>query len=130
LRDNFSATVNHADGSYAIVSQTLAAFGHHVSAKVAGTQGTICAHWSAADARDQRPQFGLQYGLGDDVHTVEFSKSTGELLELADQMAMLVECVREGTPPLCTGTDGRWSTLLCLAAQQSVDTGEVVQIEK
>ena len=128
LRDNFSAVVNHESGAYAVVSQTLAAFGHHVSAKVSGTAGTIWAWWSAADARSDKPQFGLSYGLGDDVHEMTFTKSTGELLELADQYAMLVNCVQTGNQPVCTGSDGRWSTLLCLAAQSSVDTGQCVSL--
>ena len=87
LRDNFSAVVNHAGGVYAVISQNLAAFEHHVTAKIAGTNGTIWAHWSAADARSDRPTFALRYGLGDDIHEVLFDRPTGELLELADQIA-------------------------------------------
>lgn len=129
LRDNFSAVVTHGDGGYAVVSQTLAAFEHHVSAKVAGTEGTIWAHWSAADARSDRPKFALRYGLGDDIHEVHLDRPTGELLELADQIAMMVACVRRGAGPTCSGRDGRWSTLLCLAAEQSVKSGQVVDLD-
>ena len=129
LCDNFSAVVNHTGGAYAVISQTLAAFEHHVTAKIAGAQGTIWAHWSAADARSDRPTFALRYGLGDDIHEVEINRSTGELLELADQIAMMVRCVNYGELPLCTGEDGRWSTLLCLAAQRSVETGNIVPLE-
>ncbi len=103
LRDNFSAVVNHAGGVYAVISQTLAAFEHHVTAKIAGTNGTIWAHWSAADARSDRPTFALRYGLGDDIHEVLFDRPTGELLELADQIAMVARCVKEDQPPICTG---------------------------
>lgn len=126
LRDNFSAIVNHEDGSYAVVSQTLAAFEHHVTAKIAGTAGTIWAAWSAADARSDRPRFSLRYGLGDVIEDVEFESSTGELLELADQIAMWVRCVNDGETPVCTGEDGAWSTELCLAAQASVDQSAVI----
>ena len=128
LRDNFSAIVNHADGSYAVISQTLAAFEHHVTAKIAGTKGTIWAQWSAPDARSDKSTYALRYGLGDGIHEVELSKPTGELLELADQIAMLVQCVRNNHSPLCTGEDGRWSTLLCLAAEQSVETESLVHV--
>lgn len=126
LRDNFTAILSHADGAYAVVSQTLAAFGHHVTGKIAGTEGTIWVHWSAGDARSDSCTFGLRYGLGDQVREVPFEKPTGELLELADQIAAVTRSVREGTPPPCTGNDGRWSAKLCLAAQRSVDTGQVV----
>jgi len=128
LKDNFTATVNHANGGYAVVYQTLAAFGHHVAAKITGEKGTIWAKWSAADARSDSPQFSLRYGLGDEIHEVEFTKSTGELLELQDQIAMMVDCVNQGKSPICSGVDGRWSTKLCLAAQESVDSGGIVEL--
>ena len=129
LRDNFSAVVNYAGGAYAVISQTLAAFEHHVTAKIAGTQGTVWARWSAADARSDRPTFALRYGLGDEIHEVSLDRSTGELLELADQITMMVRCVREGHAPICTGEDGLWSTLLCLAAQRAVEAGNIVALE-
>lgn len=128
LRDNFSAIVNFADGAYAVVSQTLAAFEHHVTAKITGTKGTIWAHWSAPDARSDKPTFGLRYGLGDDIHEVAFDKPTGELLELADQIAAMVACVQDGAAPPCSGLDGRWSTHLCVAAQESVEGATVVDL--
>ena len=129
LFDNFSAIVNF-DGAYAVVSQTLAAFGHHQTGKITGTKGTIWAWWSAADARSDKPTFGLQYGLGDDVTETQFDKPTGELLELADEVAAMARCVREGTQPPCTGMDGRWSTLLCLAAERAVDRDGPVSVEE
>ncbi len=128
LNDNFSAIVNFADGGYAVVSQTLAAFGHHVTAKVTGTDGTIWASWSAADARSDAATFSLQYGLGEDVRVVDFEKPTGELVELQQQIAAIAQSVRDGSPPPCTGLDGKCSTQLCLAAQQSVEAGDVVRI--
>ncbi|MDA1049130.1 MAG: Gfo/Idh/MocA family oxidoreductase [Planctomycetota bacterium] len=129
LLDNFSAIVNF-NGAYAVISQTLAAFGHHQTGKISGTEGTIWAWWSAADARSDKPTFGLRYGLGDDVTEMTFDKPTGELLELADEVAAVARCVREGTPPPCTAVDGRWSTLLCLAAQRAVDRETPVSIEE
>jgi myo-inositol 2-dehydrogenase/D-chiro-inositol 1-dehydrogenase len=127
LLDNFSAIVNF-DGAYAVVSQTLAAFGHHQTAKITGTKGTIWAWWSAADARSDKPEFGLRYGLGDQVTQVAIDKPAGELLELADEIAAFAKAAREGGQPPCTGEDGRWSTLLCLASQESVESGNEVTL--
>jgi myo-inositol 2-dehydrogenase/D-chiro-inositol 1-dehydrogenase len=64
--------------------------------------------------------FSLRYGLADSVQEVTFEKPTGELLELADEIAAFVRSIQTGQPPPCTGRDGRWSTLLCLAAEESV----------
>jgi myo-inositol 2-dehydrogenase/D-chiro-inositol 1-dehydrogenase len=120
LHDHFTATIGFADGTYAVVVQSLSAFGHHQTVKVSGTGGTIWAQWSAADARAPRPTFSLRHGLAEAIHEVTFDKPTGELLELADEIAAFVRSIQSGTPPPCTGNDGRWSTLLCLAAEESV----------
>lgn len=128
LKDHFTAMVNYASGAYAVVSQTLAAFGHHQMAKIAGTKGTIWAQWSAADARSDRPTFGLKYGLGAEVQELSFDKPAGELMELADEVAAVAQCVRDGTSPPCTGHDGRRATALCLAAENSVATGQIVTL--
>ena len=128
LQDNFSAIVNHSDGAYAVISQTLAAFEHHVTAKIVGTEGTIWAFWSAPDARSDEVRFGLRYGLGDSITEVEFDKPTGELLELADHIGAITSAVANGTPVPCSGYDGYWSATLCLAAQRSVDERSVVSL--
>ena len=128
LYDNFTATIGFADGAYAVIVQTLAAFGHHQTVKISGTNGTIWAQWSAADARAPRPVFSLRYGLAEPVHEVTFDKPTGELLELADEIAAFVRSIQTGQPPPCTGADGRWSTLLCLAAEDSVRQGKGINL--
>jgi myo-inositol 2-dehydrogenase/D-chiro-inositol 1-dehydrogenase len=128
LQDNFSAMVNFADGGYAVVTQTLAAFEHHVTAKITGTRGAIWAHWSAADARSDQASFALRWGLGEDIHDVPFENVTGELVELRGEIDAMVRSVRDGAPPACSGDDGRFSTLLCLAAQQSVERQGPVSI--
>ncbi|HMC10645.1 MAG TPA: Gfo/Idh/MocA family oxidoreductase [Pirellulaceae bacterium] len=120
LHDHFTATIGFADGAHAVVVQTLSAFGHHQTVKVSGTDGTIWAQWSAADARAPRPVFSLRYGLGESIQEPTFDKPTGELLELADEVAAFAQAIQTGQTPPCTGEDGRWSTLLCLAAEESV----------
>ena len=128
LRDNFSALVNFPGGAYALVSQTLSAFGHHQTAKIAGEEGTIWAFWSAADARDKRSSYGLRYGLGDSVTELTLDKPAGELLELYEEVEVVARCVRDGAAPPCTGEDGRWSTLLCLAAAKSIESGSICDL--
>jgi myo-inositol 2-dehydrogenase/D-chiro-inositol 1-dehydrogenase len=128
LRDNFSAIVNFADDRYAVITQTLAAFEHHVTCKITGTQGAIWANWSAPDARSPTPTFGLRYSVGDKVEEMRIESATGEVVELEDQIAAVVRSVRENVPPPVTGEDGRWSVMLCLAAQRSVDMGKLVSL--
>jgi myo-inositol 2-dehydrogenase/D-chiro-inositol 1-dehydrogenase len=128
LQDNFSAILNFAGGPYAVISQTLAAFEHHQVVKLTGTKGSLWASWSGALDRDFHPTFSLKHHDGDKAVEVPITKVTGEVYELEDEMAMMVRAVRDGAPVAATGADGKWSVGLCLAAQQSVDTGQVVSI--
>jgi myo-inositol 2-dehydrogenase/D-chiro-inositol 1-dehydrogenase len=127
LQDNFSAIVNFPDGRYAVISQTLSAFEHHQVAKLTGSKGAIWASWSGAMDRTFHPTFFLKHFDGEKVVDVEISKGTGEVYELADQLAGMAEAVRGGKPPRVTGEDGRWSVAMCLKAQESVDKGVLVK---
>ncbi|MBL4886144.1 MAG: Gfo/Idh/MocA family oxidoreductase [Planctomycetaceae bacterium] len=129
LQDNFSAIINFEDGGYAVVSQTLSAFEHHVTAKITGTDGALWASWSGALDRTRHPTFSLRAFNGEEVKTIPIDKITGELFELEDQIGMLVEAITQGKPLACNAEDGRWSVAMCLAAQKSVDTGLPVKFD-
>jgi myo-inositol 2-dehydrogenase / D-chiro-inositol 1-dehydrogenase len=127
LQDNFSAIVNFPGGRYAVISQTLSAFEHHQVAKLTGSKGALWASWSGAMDRTFHPTFFLKHFDGEKVVDVEIPKATGEVYELADQLAGMAEAVRGGKPPRVTGEDGMWSVAMCLKAQESVDKGTVVK---
>jgi myo-inositol 2-dehydrogenase/D-chiro-inositol 1-dehydrogenase len=129
LRDNFSAIVHFPGGAYAVVSQTLAAFEHHQTVKVAGTRGSIWASWSGAMDRTRHPTFFLKYGDGETVQEVSISRAAGELFELEDQVAMVVKAVQSGGPLAATGEDGKWSVWMCLAAEKSAESGQPVSLQ-
>ena len=128
LQDNFSAFLTFAGGAYAVISQTLAAFEHHQVVKLTGTGGALWASWSGAMDRDFHPHYSLQYHDGSRTETIPIARSTGEVYELEDEMAMMVRAVRDGGPIAAAGTDGKWSVALCLAAQRSVDSGQIVPV--
>ena len=128
LQDNFSAVLNFPGGAYAVISQTLAAFEHHQVAKLTGARGALWASWSGAIDRTRHPTFGLKHFKGQEIVDISFDKPTGEVFELEDQIAAMVSAGRDGSPLAATGEDGRWSVLLCHAAQRSVETGKCVTI--
>jgi myo-inositol 2-dehydrogenase/D-chiro-inositol 1-dehydrogenase len=130
LKDNFSAILHFPNGVYAVVSQTLAAFEHHQTVKITGTKGALWASWSGAMDRTLHPTFSLRKFDGETVENVKIDKITGEVFELEDQMAMLARAVRRNEPLSCTSADGRCSVAMCLAAQQSVDSGKPIEIEE
>jgi myo-inositol 2-dehydrogenase/D-chiro-inositol 1-dehydrogenase len=129
LQDNFSAIVNFSGGAYAVVSQTLCAFEHHQTIKITGTKGALWASWSGAMDRTRHPTFSLRAFDGNEVKTLPIHKMTGELFELEDQIQRVCDAVRLGTPLHCTAEDGRWSVAMCLAAQQSVESGKPIALD-
>lgn len=128
LHDNFSAVMHFTGGAYAVVSQTLAAFEHHQTIKITGTEGALWASWSGAMDRTRHPTFSLRAFNGGEVIDVSIEKPTGELFELEDQIARMVDAIRDNVPLHCSAEDGRWSVAMCLAAEASVKAGAKVSM--
>ncbi len=120
LYDNFSAMFKYANGTYAVVSQTLAAFEHHQTVKVAGTKGAIWAGWSGALDRTLEPSFFLKVFDGEKLEQVAITKHSGEVYELREEIARCVQMVRGEAAPAASGEDGLWSAGLCLLAEESI----------
>ena len=120
LYDNFSAMFKYPNGAYAVVSQTLAAFEHHQTVKVAGTKGAIWAGWSGALDRTLEPMCFLKVFDGEKLEEVKLAKQSGEVFELREEIARCVQMVRGEAEPAATGEDGLWSAGLCLLAEESI----------
>jgi myo-inositol 2-dehydrogenase/D-chiro-inositol 1-dehydrogenase len=120
LFDNFSAMFKCANGSYAVVSQTLAAFEHHQTVKVSGTKGAVWASWSGALDRTHEPSCFLKVFDGEKLEEVKLDQQSGEVFELRTEITRCIEMVRKGTAPAATPRDGLWSAGLCLVAEESI----------
>ncbi len=128
LHDNFSAIVNFPGGRYAVISQTLAAWEHHQTAKLTGTRGAMWASWSGAMDRTFEPTFHLKLQMGETLSDVPIDKQSGEVYELVEEVAAVARAVRDGAPVPCTGEDGLWSVAMCLKAAESLESGRPVQL--
>lgn len=128
LHDNFSAMFKCADGSYAVVSQTLAAFEHHQTVKVTGTTGALWAGWSGALDRTLEPMAFLKVFDGQKLEDVELTRQSGEVFELREEIAQCVQMVRGGESRIATGIDGLWSAGLCLVAEESIRQGKPLPV--
>ena len=128
LYDNFSAMFKYANGSYAVVSQTLAAFEHHQTVKISGTKGALWAAWSGALDRTLEPEYCLKVFDGEKLETVKLEKHSGEVFELREEIAQCIEMVRKGKKPAATGHDGLWSAGLCLVAEESIRLGKSLPV--
>jgi myo-inositol 2-dehydrogenase/D-chiro-inositol 1-dehydrogenase len=128
LFDNFSAMFKYPNGSYAVVSQTLAAFEHHQTVKVSGTKGALWAGWSGALDRTLEPTCFLKVFDGEKLEEVKLERQSGEVFELREEIAECIRMVRHGESRLATGTDGLWSAGLCLVAEESIRQGRPLPI--
>ena len=129
LQDNFSAILRFPQGAYAVITHTLAAFEHHQTVKVSGSRGSVWASWSGATDRDSHPTSSLRVSKGEEVTAIELKRPTGELADLEDEIARVVEAIQLGAPPAASGVDGVWSVALCEAAQESIRRGAEVSLE-
>ena len=110
----------YANGSYAVVSQTLAAFEHHQTVKVSGTKGALWAAWSGALDRTLEPEYFLKVFDGEKLENVKLEKHSGEVFELREEIAQCIRMVRGEGQPAASGVDGLWSAGLCLVAEESI----------
>lgn len=128
LFDNFSAMFKYGDGTYAVVSQTLAAFEHHQTVKVAGTKGAIWAGWSGALDRTLESSAFLKVFDGENLEDVQLAKHSGEVFELREEIAQCVRMARGETYTLASAQDGLWSAGLCLLAEDSIRQGKPLPV--
>ncbi len=129
LFDNFSAMFKYANGSYAVVSQTLAAFEHHQTVKVSGTKGALWAGWSGALDRTLEPSYFLRVFDGESIENVVIETHSGEVFELREEIATCIKMVRGQCEPAASGVDGLWSAGLCLIAEESIRQNRPLPIE-
>jgi myo-inositol 2-dehydrogenase/D-chiro-inositol 1-dehydrogenase len=76
--------------------------------------------------RTFEPTFNLRLLRDGQPVEVPIDKPSGEVYELVDQAAAFIAAIRDGSPPPCSGEDGRWSTAMCLQAARSVELGRPV----
>jgi myo-inositol 2-dehydrogenase/D-chiro-inositol 1-dehydrogenase len=115
-----------------VITQTLAASGHHKTVKVTGTKGSVRGTWSGVLDRDLDPLGSLELSEGQDTVALNLGVPSVGRVELQAEIDACIEAVREGRPPrrMATATDGEWSVALCLAAEESVRSGEVVRLDE
>lgn len=128
LFDNFSAMFKYANGAYAVVSQTLAAFEHHQTVKVSGTKGALWAGWSGALDRTLEPNYFLKVFDGENLEQVQIEKHSGEVFELREEISRCIQMVRGEAEPAATGRDGLWSAGLCLLAEEAIRQGKPLPV--
>jgi myo-inositol 2-dehydrogenase / D-chiro-inositol 1-dehydrogenase len=128
MYDNFSAVMRWPAGPYALVTQTLAGFEHHHVVEVVGREGSVRTWWSGTMDRTLTPKHELkvQRKGASACEIVELGPS-GEVFELEEQLARVVEAFRERRP-LVSAEEARKTVMVCLEAERAVAEGTEIAL--
>jgi myo-inositol 2-dehydrogenase / D-chiro-inositol 1-dehydrogenase len=127
--DNMSFVLSFSGGVYAAVNQTLIAWGHHSSARIMGTKGSLFAYWHGAEDESTQPEYGIELFDGESNRPVAVSGTPGEFFEISMEVDEMVRALKGGTPvALATPTEGRRAVALCTAAETSIREGHTVTL--
>jgi len=128
LWDNFSAVVRFPGSLYAVITQTLGGFEHHQNMEIVGREGAIRAWWSGSMDRTLHPVFELRVQRRGqrDAEILSLGPS-GELFELADEIARVAKAFRDGRA-LVTGIEARKRIVMCVEAERSAREGREVAL--
>jgi myo-inositol 2-dehydrogenase/D-chiro-inositol 1-dehydrogenase len=120
LYDNFSSVLRFPGGSYAVITQTLCGFEHHLFVEIVGSEGAIRSVWSGAMDRTTNPQFNLKLQRkGEETAEEVPIEISGELFELQEEIKAAAELFTSGKafyPP----EEGRKVVIVCLEAERSL----------
>ena len=128
MYDNFSAVMRWPGGPYALVTQTLSGFEHHHVVEVVGREGSVRTWWSGTMDRTLTPKHELkvQRKGASACEIVELGPS-GEVFELEEQLARVVEAFRERRP-LVSAEEARKTVMVCLEAERAVAEGREIAL--
>jgi len=118
MNDYFMITVKYDNGAIAVLDASRAntpRSSQWSSITILGTEGEI----STAGQRDSQ-WVHSEEGL----RTFSFSIQNG----FDREIAAFVTCIQDGTAPPVTGEQGRLALKMCLAAEESIRTGQVVPV--
>ena len=129
LYENMNTSIGFSGGGFGVVSQSLAAYEHHLTAEFVGMNGVLKLWWSGATDRDQHPSFGIELFDGQETSQLSIEGIPGELQELHDQIADYTDVLARDGRPKVTGEDALWSVQLSEAAQTSIREEAIVRLE-
>jgi myo-inositol 2-dehydrogenase/D-chiro-inositol 1-dehydrogenase len=128
LMDNFLSIIGFSGGSYGVLSYSMAGYGYYTIAKIIGDKGAIWGHWEEIKEKPLGTRFWLEYGQNKVKHKVAIERPAGEIFDLKAEINQIVKAVQEGASIPATGKDGREAVRICLAAEESLNTGEIIKL--
>ena len=115
-----------AAGARALVTRSIAAYGHRVTLMLVGERGALRAGWSGAMDVDTEPEVELSVHDGDGAERIAVARETGHAFDVPKQTAAFLAAIERGEPVPADGADGRASVALSLAVEDSLARGSAV----
>lgn len=132
--DNALVLVEHEGGRRAVLEICLfAPFGADTEIGVVGSRGRIDTRNQAQKLIHHRFDIPerTEMDVADKAGEAEFVDAAGHINRgMYPELREFVECCRTGRTPLVNGRAARMNVAVSLAAQQSIDRGEMVTIEE
>lgn len=127
LTRNVSATLEWADGSFAVLSQCLSGFEHHTLLEIAGESGAIRTWWAGAMDRTLHPEFAMKVQRGSGEPEEVAIPRSGEVFELEENLRQALAGFRAGRS-IFSPSEARLAVEVCLAADESLRRGRAVEL--
>jgi myo-inositol 2-dehydrogenase/D-chiro-inositol 1-dehydrogenase len=126
LAENLDVRLEFAGGARALVTRSIAAYGHRVTMMLVGERGALRAGWSGAMDVDRKPEVELTVHDDDGTERVAVPRESGHAFDVPLQTAAFVAAIERGQPVPANGEDGRASVALSLAVGDSLAGGSAV----
>ncbi len=127
--NSFSSVLRFANGSFASLYYCMGGFGHSITVKISGDAGGITAYWEANAGTSSNPTYRLRIGRDARISDVQLDGKPGEIFDLEAEIQELVQSVRNNSVSrLAGGREGKEAVKLCLAAEESLERGESVEM--
>jgi myo-inositol 2-dehydrogenase/D-chiro-inositol 1-dehydrogenase len=129
FNNSFSSILRYSDGGFASLYYCMGGFGHSITLKISGDSGGITAAWEANEGTSSDPNYRLRIGRDSRISNVRLDGKPGEIFDLEAEIQELVQSIRKNnTPRLAGGHEGKEAVRLCLAAEESLESGESVEL--
>ena len=129
LNENMSLMIGFEDDAYAVVNQTIAAYGHHVNVKIVGNKGSLAAKWDGELDESMNPSFSLVHHSGSTIQEIPIEGMAGEYYEIDLEIKDMVNAVITGKAEyLATPQEGKRAVDLCCLGEESARQGKVIRV--
>jgi len=128
LHDHFGAVLSFPHQAFAVIACTVAAFGHHQSIKVVGTEGAIDATWGGDWDDAENPTVELRHFDGRKIRDVHVVPVARQRIAVQSLLTNFIDAVQGRDRLAVAAEDGLWAVAMCQAAQRAAKMRSAVAI--